>query len=158
MAVQLQTSVIITKTLRLRYHNRFGKDDYINNAKRLITDIFTKEKNKSKIDFDNGTFSFIADDPVQREDFRAYIEEKGYITDTSFNNNIIKIKAVALLDCIHENESELFKQLSDEIDKNSEVEKTIKDKIKQAKWQELKTELKSQALSLVGSIIAGVIV
>ena len=155
MSVQLQVSPTIVKNLRLRYHIQYEPDQCKENVKEMFEQIFKKE-NHSKIDYDNGTFIFIVDNPVMREDFRSYMEQKGYYTDTSFNNNIIKVKSNALLDCLKENQSELFNQICEKIDK-TKIEEEIKTKIRKGQWQELKSELPSHILT-IGTAIASVII
>ena len=150
MSVQIQVSPTIVKNLRLRYHIQYETDQCKENVKKMFDQIFRKE-NRSKIDYDNGTFIFIVDNPIMREDFRSYMEQKGHYTDTSFNNNIIKVKAIVLLDCLKKNQNELFDQICNEIDKN------IKTTIRSGKFQELKSELPSHILT-IGTAIASVII
>ena len=125
MAVSLQTTPTIVKNLRLRYHAKYGTDNCIENVRKMFKKIFNREdtskedkKNanneekqttiKPKIYYDKEKIIFAVDNPIEREDFRSYIESKGFYTDTSFNNNIITINHAVFIDILQENGKEIF--------------------------------------------------
>ena len=91
----------------------------------VATIILDKLKSQN-ISYEDNWFIFAEENPVLREDFVQAMKNKGYYTDTSHNKEIIKVKAVAILDFLTEKKDEnLLKQLASKADFSANLWKLL---------------------------------
>ena len=77
---------------------KFGKRE----PEASIKHIFSKlNDGESGVSVEGDTLTFFEDDPVVREDFVQDMKSAGFSTDTSFNSEIIKVKAANFLSFAH---------------------------------------------------------
>lgn len=92
------------------YNLKIDEDKFTNFLKRSdsiygerdmdasVQKVFEKLGNgKSGISSNGNTIEFIEEDPVVRADFAQDMKSAGFYTDTSFNKEIIRVKAVSFL-------------------------------------------------------------
>lgn len=92
---------------------KFGKKADENS----ITEMILNKLLSNSVTYEDNYFIFAEENPVFREDFIQSMKNKGYYTDTSHNKEIIKVKAVAILDFLTESkETKLLKEMSDKAD------------------------------------------
>lgn len=115
---------------------KFGKKSDENSVATIILD---KQKLQN-ISYEDNWFIFAEENPVLREDFIQAMKNKGYYTDTSYNKEIIKVKAVAILDFITEKKDKnLLAQLASKADFENQK---LKDYfISQKTWKDISKDL-----------------
>lgn len=92
---------------------KFGKKADENSIAEMI---LNKLQSKS-VSYEDNCFIFAEENPVLREDFIQAMKNKGYYTDTSYNKEIIKVKAVAILDFLTElKDIDLLKKVTEKAD------------------------------------------
>lgn len=90
-------------------------------AEDSVLKILEKLKNQKNVTFEDGVFIFSEENPVLRNDFTQAMKDKGFYTDTSHNKEIIKVKAVALLEFIIDGKDfSIVKDLIEKSDLNNE--------------------------------------
>ena len=115
---------------------KFGKKSDENSVATIILD---KQKSQN-ISYEDNWFIFAEENPVLREDFIQAMKNKGYYTDTSYNKEIIKVKAVAILDFLTEKKDKnLLAQLASKADFENQK---LKDYfISQKTWKDISKDL-----------------
>ena len=105
-----------------------------------VTTIILDKLKSQNISYEDNWFIFAEENPVLREDFVQAMKNKGYYTDTSYNKEIIKVKAVAILDFLTEKKDEnLLKQLASKADFENQK---LKDYfISQKTWKDISKDL-----------------
>jgi hypothetical protein len=86
--------------LRFKYKDD-NKDE---NVRSVLDDIFVKSE--KKVVHEGDKFIFAVEDPVKRMDFALAMKERGYYTDTSFNQEIVKVDDDAFFDFLTFKDSE----------------------------------------------------
>lgn len=76
---------------------KFGQE---RNVEKSVKEILNKLKDKKDVTYVDDVFIFSEENPVIRDDFIQAMKRRGFYTDTSFNKEIVKVKAVALLEFI----------------------------------------------------------
>jgi DNA-binding CsgD family transcriptional regulator len=123
--------------LRFKYKDD-NKDE---NVRSVLDDIFVNgEKN---VLHEGDKFVFSVEDPVKRMDFALAMKERGYYTDTSFNQEIVKVNVAAFFDFLTFKDSEdgrakmiaLLKTSKTNEAKIAEIFETTKD------WKKRLTEI-----------------
>ncbi|WP_407399871.1 hypothetical protein [Treponema sp.] len=111
---------------------KFGKKADENS----ITEMILNKLLSNSVTYEDNYFIFAEENPVLREDFIQAMKNKGYYTDTSHNKEIIKVKAVAILDFLTESkETKLLKRMSDKADFENQKLKDFF--ISQKSWKDI---------------------
>jgi len=98
---------------------KFGQDQLEKNIKTIIGYIF--DNVGTKINHDGNQYIFALEDPVLRMDLGQAMKNIGYYTDTSFNDEIVKVKDYALIAFLFH-----YKAEGDAWEKIRELEKRAK--------------------------------
>lgn len=115
---------------------KFEKKANENESAQMILD---KLKNKN-VTYEDSYFIFVEENPVFREDFIQAMKNKGFFTDTSHNKEIIKVKAIALLDFLTDSSDvSVLKELIDKADFNDDKLKNYF--INQKNWKDIGKDL-----------------
>ena len=111
---------------------KFGKKADENS----ITEMILNKLQSKSVSYEDNCFIFAEENPVLREDFIQAMKNKGYYTDTSHNKEIIKVKAVAILDFLTDSkDTKLLKELSNKTEFENQK---LKDYfISQKSWKDI---------------------
>jgi hypothetical protein len=118
---------------------KYGEDKKAENIQIIIEGMKT---GNIRLGNENGTYTFMLDDPIQRDDFSQALKDIGSFGDISLNHDLVKVKDYALFAFLLANRREetqdgLYKALSDktgiaiqDMKKNIRKNATILDKAK----------------------------
>lgn len=113
---------------------KFGKKADENS----ITEMILNKLLSNSVTYEDNYFIFAEENPVLREDFIQAMKNKGYYTDTSHNKEIIKVKALAILEFLTETESKNENLLVDLRNKAEFENQKLKDYfISQKSWKDI---------------------
>ena len=116
---------------------KFGQE---RNVEKSVKEILNKLKDKNDVTYEDGVFIFSEENPVIRDDFIQAMKDSGFYTDTSFNKEIVKVKAVALLEFItnSKNVPELTDLINNASFNNKKVENYL---LSQKTWKDIGKDL-----------------
>jgi hypothetical protein len=118
---------------------KYGEDKKAENIQTIIEGM---KQGSIKLDNEDGKYTFVLDDPIQRDDFSQALKDIGYFDDTSFNRELVKVKDYALFAFLMANrkaetQDGLYKALSgktgiaiQDMKKNLNENSTVLDKAK----------------------------
>ena len=88
------------KSYLIDSHAKYGKDEKEENLISLLNKLVHTAKADGpavQATIDGDYLIFIEEDPIIKADFVQSLKEKGFYTDSSFNNEIVKVKVASFL-------------------------------------------------------------
>ncbi|MGI5097750.1 hypothetical protein IZU27_09580 [Treponema socranskii] len=121
-AQNLQINETRLKSYILDANAKYGKDEKAKNLVKLLQ----KMGDGTKVSIDGDYLVFLEEDPVIKADFVQSLKDEGFYTDSSFNNELIKVKLSSFL-CFAKNKGFLNnKKLLDIVKSDEKSTKLIK--------------------------------
>ena len=143
-AQNLQINEARLKSYILDANAKYGTDKKTENLAKLLK----KMGDDTKVAIDGDYLVFLEEDPVVKADFVQSLKDEGFYTDSSFNNELIKVKLSSFL-CFAKNKNLLNnKKLLDIVKSDEKSTKLIK------KFIDEDTNLKEMALGILKIIQA----
>ncbi|UTD12419.1 hypothetical protein HO345_05230 [Treponema denticola] len=143
-AQNLQINETRLKSYILDANAKYGTDKKTENLAKLLK----KMGDDTKVAIDGDYLVFLEEDPVVKADFVQSLKDEGFYTDSSFNNELIKVKLSSFL-CFAKNKNLLNnKKLLDIVKSDEKSTKLIK------KFIDEDTNLKEMALGILKIIQA----
>ncbi len=121
-AQNLQINETRLKSYILDANAKYGTDKKTENLAKLLK----KMGDDTKVAIDGDYLVFLEEDPVVKADFVQSLKDEGFYTDSSFNNELIKVKLSSFL-CFAKNKNLLNnKKLLDIVKSDEKSTKLIK--------------------------------
>lgn len=121
-AQNLQINETRLKSYTLDANAKYGTDKKTENLAKLLK----KMGDDTKVAIDGDYLVFLEEDPVVKADFVQSLKDEGFYTDSSFNNELIKVKLSSFL-CFAKNKNLLNnKKLLDIVKSDEKSTKLIK--------------------------------